>query len=356
MSFQYDVIVCHNTPLDVVKHCSQYDKTQFLVFGGQDVNCDAIQRLSNTRYFPISEFYLVLGRHQGEISSVIYFPVGGFENTEHEFMRKPVIRVKRYYQLIDYATQNSIPQFYFDKDRILPFPKFDTLTMHYNAHEGKRGFILGNGPSLANFPVYALKNEITFGANRVYLGFKDWGFAVTYHACLDRIQFEEHLQEWLENVPEECTKLWAFDYFGYFAPKKSLPLNFNYAFSAAPRFAGGPEEVFMGHSSVYLLLQVAYAMGCNPIYLVGVDTNYEISTEEQRRGFWTSNESQFHFHKDYCDQGDRKFALPNLELAFQSYAYARQFLDRRGVKVINLNPDSKVRDFEFQDYREILSQ
>src|SRR6187551_16933 len=47
-------------------------------------------------------------------------------------------------------------------------------------HKGKRAFIIGNGPSLKQTDLSKLKNEITFGMNRVYLAFPDWGFSTTY--------------------------------------------------------------------------------------------------------------------------------------------------------------------------------
>ncbi|HLA08385.1 MAG TPA: hypothetical protein VJ022_13130, partial [Anaerolineales bacterium] len=47
-------------------------------------------------------------------------------------------------------------------------------------HKGKRAFVIGNGPSLKQTDLSKLKNEITFGMNRIYLAFPDWGFTTTY--------------------------------------------------------------------------------------------------------------------------------------------------------------------------------
>ena len=38
-------------------------------------------------------------------------------------------------------------------------------------HKGRRAFIIGNGPSLKQTDLSKLKNEITFGMNRIYLLF-----------------------------------------------------------------------------------------------------------------------------------------------------------------------------------------
>ena len=45
-------------------------------------------------------------------------------------------------------------------------------------HRGKRGFIIGNGPSLKNTDLTKLEDEFTFGMNRIYLLFPELGFPV----------------------------------------------------------------------------------------------------------------------------------------------------------------------------------
>ncbi|MBP8164981.1 MAG: hypothetical protein KAX86_06040, partial [Anaerolineales bacterium] len=43
-------------------------------------------------------------------------------------------------------------------------------------HKGKRAFVIGNGPSLKQTDLSKLKNEITFGMNRIYVIFPELGF------------------------------------------------------------------------------------------------------------------------------------------------------------------------------------
>ena len=45
-----------------------------------------------------------------------------------------------------------------------------------DSHQGQRCFIMGNGPSLAKTDLSKLKNEFTFGMNRIYLAFPQMGF------------------------------------------------------------------------------------------------------------------------------------------------------------------------------------
>ncbi len=47
-------------------------------------------------------------------------------------------------------------------------------------YRGERCFIIGNGPSLRETDTSKLKDEFTFGMNRIYLAFEDWGFETSF--------------------------------------------------------------------------------------------------------------------------------------------------------------------------------
>src|SRR3990170_3289750 len=58
-------------------------------------------------------------------------------------------------------------------------------------HKGKRAFVIGNGPSLKQTDLSKLKNEITFGMNRIYLAFPYWGFTTTYFCSINDLVIEQ---------------------------------------------------------------------------------------------------------------------------------------------------------------------
>jgi len=79
-------------------------------------------------------------------------------------------------------------------------------------HKGKRAWIVGNGPSLKQLDMSLLKSEVTFGSNRVYLGFEDWGFATTYWCIVDSLQLEKYTREWELNIPDPCLKFFPLNF------------------------------------------------------------------------------------------------------------------------------------------------
>ena len=64
-----------------------------------------------------------------------------------------------------------------------------------NIHRGERCFIIGNGPSLKNTDLAKLKDEYTFGMNRIYLMFPELGFTTTYFASINDLVVEQCAEE-----------------------------------------------------------------------------------------------------------------------------------------------------------------
>lgn len=61
----------------------------------------------------------------------------------------------------------------------------ERLDIYHNIHNGKRCFVIGNGPSFDEKAANLLKNEITIGCNAIGSAFKMWGFIPTYHCFGD---------------------------------------------------------------------------------------------------------------------------------------------------------------------------
>jgi hypothetical protein len=66
-----------------------------------------------------------------------------------------------------------------------------------NIHKGKRAFIIGNGPSLKQTDLSKLKNEITFGMNRIYLAFPEFGFSTSYLCVTNDLVIEQFVNDFL---------------------------------------------------------------------------------------------------------------------------------------------------------------
>lgn len=153
-----------------------------------------------------------------------------------------------------------------------------------NKHVGRRGFVIGGGPSCKVLKDYDLADEIVVGANHAniiapadYLVSVDSGFVRSFR------------EDWLQ-IP--CVKV----------TRKIFQTERKYIGDPNAIYTDGKEtrdsfpihiqHVSINGSSGLLALRVACLLGLNPIYLVGIDC--------------TTVEKQSHFHTRY------KFPLSEL--------------------------------------------
>jgi len=240
-------------------------------------------------------------------------------------------------------------------------------------HKGKRAWIVGNGPSLKQLDMSLLKSEVTFGSNRVYLGFEGWGFATTYWCIVDSLQFEKYTREWELNIPDSCLKFFPFEYLNLFHIKNGCPVNFyppghpenrwnfnnpykQIELSKPHGFSITPDIVYLGHTVTYAMLQIAVIMGCDPIFLIGCDHNYKISLKDKLRGLWQDARSSNHFHEAYCfgNDGQRKFHLPEPVKSEAAFDYSNTWAKANGRTIMNATPGSRLKSFPMITYTEAL--
>jgi hypothetical protein len=231
-------------------------------------------------------------------------------------------------------------------------------------HKGKRCFVVGNGPSLNQIDMSLLKDEITFGSNRCYLGFEKWGIDFNYWACVDRLQMEEYALEYADNLPREMVKFFPFEYVSLWQPANACPMNFDYEWRPPYRFSASPDVVYLGFTVTQALLQLAACMGCNPIYLIGVDHRYNLSKNGAPRTLgrlnakiWVADDASkpTHFTNDYTSGGKPMlFVTPKPEKAEACFAEANKWALGNDVQILNATPNSALDVFPKIDFNAIF--
>ena len=148
------------------------------------------------------------------------------------------------------------------------------LAAFRDRHQGERCFIIGNGPSLKQTDLSLLRNEISFGMNRIYLMFEELGFPTNYFFAINTLVIEQCASEIRAlTMPKFLTwrsRRWMSGDAG------TIFMDTDYR---------GPElfstdltgRVFEGGTVTYVALQAAYWMGFQEVILVGVDHRYSTS-------------------------------------------------------------------------------
>ena len=69
------------------------------------------------------------------------------------------------------------------------------LNLLKDAHKGERCFLIGNGPSLKHTDLSLLKNEFSFGFNRIFLAAEELNFTPSCLVSINDLVIEQSAQE-----------------------------------------------------------------------------------------------------------------------------------------------------------------
>jgi hypothetical protein len=217
-----------------------------------------------------------------------------------------------------------------------------------NSFSGNRCFIMGNGPSLLNCDLTLLKNEVTIASNAQYLIWDQMGFVPTFLSVEDRLVAEDRRHEL--NAIRTTTKLFPIDlsqFLGY--DSNTIYLNFIRDYKPFPQFSDDfAKRVYWGGTVSMLNLQLAYFLGCNPIYLIGFDHSYKVPSKIKGCVITSEHDDENHIHPDYFGKGYR-WHDPNVARMEQAYQ-ERRFLESRNVTVINATVGGQLEVFKRVEY------
>lgn len=218
--------------------------------------------------------------------------------------------------------------------------------------KGQRAFIIGNGPSLNQTDLSKLKDEFTFGLNRIYLMFPKLGFQTSCLVSVNDLVIEQCLAEIMAlTIPTYLS--WRSHRF--FAPSTStaaLPV-FLYTTYESPKFAlDARGRLWEGATVTNVALQLAYHMGFKQVTLIGVDHNFASKGQANKEVVSTGDDPN-HFSGAYFGKGFR-WQLPDLDTSEVGYRLARTAYEKDGREVVDATVGGKLTVFRKVDYNSLF--
>jgi len=222
------------------------------------------------------------------------------------------------------------------------------ISRFHNLHQGSRCFILGNGPSLTHTDLDLIKDEFTFGMNRIYLLFPEMGFETSYYVSINTLVLEQCRTEIAAlGMPRFIT--WRGR--RWFGGKGIYFLDTDY--TAPPTFSQDVRgRVFEGSTVTYIALQLAYFMGFDEVILIGVDHSFS-SKGRPNETVVSEGDDPNHFSSEYFGKGF-KWQLPDLEASEHAYRMAKQAYEGAGRRVLDATIGGKLNVFEKVDYQSLF--
>jgi hypothetical protein len=214
----------------------------------------------------------------------------------------------------------------------------------------RRCFILGNGPSLRKTNLTLLRDEVTFGLNRIYLLFPELGFTTTYLLSINPLVIEQCASEILAQ-PTRKFLPWPM--------RRVLPkpfpedLIFIQPEAFWPRFGRDARGLLWNGATVtYVAMQLAYHMGFREVILIGVDHSF-VTQGRPHQTIVSQGDDPNHFSPDYFGKGF-EWQLPDLQTSERAYRLAKQVFEADGRSILDATVGGKLTVFPKVEYESLF--
>ena len=218
-----------------------------------------------------------------------------------------------------------------------------------NRYRGERCVIIGNGPSLKDMDLSPLRDEYTFGLNRIYLLYERMGFSTNFFVSVNRYVLEQCADE-IRGVPGMKFISWQ--------ARQHIPLDEDVTYlrsTIGPRFCIDlpSQGVWEGATVTYVAMQLAYYLGFQQVILIGVDHSFA-SKGPAHQLVTSTGDDPNHFDPSYFGAGFR-WQLPDLDQSEVAYRLAKLQFERAGREIVDATVGGKLGVFPKVGYDSIFS-
>ena len=223
-----------------------------------------------------------------------------------------------------------------------------------NIHCGERCFIIGNGPSLKASDLDKIKNEVSFGANRIYKIFDKTDWRPTYY-CSQDYKLIKHIKNDIPKMIHGIKLIFLNDYLVNPDIEGAYYAKLIFVEDKKPGFSNDISKFVYNSSTVtYTAIQTAIYMGFKEIILLGVDNNYSI-TRNSDGTIVRQNVSNYFASDD--KQADKIMgSMPRVDNCTLAYEVAKEYADAHGIKIYNATRGGKLEVFERVDFDSLFDK
>jgi len=236
---------------------------------------------------------------------------------------------------------------------------YSRLARFKDIHSGRRGFIIGNGPSLKDSDLDMLTEEITFAANKIYLLFDQTSFRPTYYAAVDLIFLENFHTTVAELDTVKFVPKWADRWLqptaaNFFFQERGLPKDEGFDPTFSYDICQG---IYGGYTVSFTSIQIAFFMGIRELYLLGMDHTYEVPKNRGCHPLYGEVllcEGEInHFAPNYRVAGE-PWSIPRPDYQEEAFSLAREVFRSHGGRIVNVTRGGQLEVFPRLSLEEVL--
>jgi hypothetical protein len=224
-----------------------------------------------------------------------------------------------------------------------------------DSHRGERCFIIGNGPSLRETDVSRLKDEYTFGMNRIYLAFENWGFETSFLVSVNDLVIEQCVDDFLRLKMPRFFSWHSRRFFTKLAMSASQSPIFLHTTYTGPKFSpDARSRIWEGATVTNVCLQLAFHMGFKQAILIGVDHSFAAKGKPNMTVV-SDGDDESHFDPRYFGKGFR-WQLPDLDTSEQGYWMVRKAFEAAGRSVVDATIGGQLKVFPKASYDSLFKE
>ncbi len=227
----------------------------------------------------------------------------------------------------------------------------DQLSSFQNVHSGERCFIIGNGPSLKQMNLSVLRDEYSFGLNRIYLLLDHLDFIPPYYVCINELvleQFSDEIQAYDSPKFLNWNRRMLFDNADSDTHFVKIRLALSDGFSKDIR-----KPISSGGTVTFAAMQIAYFMGFQTVVLIGVDHSYSSGGIPNRTVVRSEDQDLDHFHPEYFPKGS-KWQPPDLIRSEVGYELARKVFEANDRVILDATVNGQCTIFDKVDFTDLF--
>jgi len=232
------------------------------------------------------------------------------------------------------------------------------IRKYKNFYEGRRCFIIGNGPSLTVSDLDKIKNagEISIASNSIYNLYDKTEWRPTIYTISDFLEIKHTLKEISALKPE--LKIVAMSAVGrVFNVDNAILLKLIDKDEKEEKVFFSDDIsncIYDGATVTYTSIQCAVYLGFKEIILLGVDHSF--AQERTKDGLKINTGIKNHFENyltDYAKESgsdDEEYFIFPVDFATMAFEKAKEYTDAHGIKIFNATRGGKLEVFERVDF------
>lgn len=218
-------------------------------------------------------------------------------------------------------------------------------------YQGRRCFLIGNGPSLRPEDLTTLHQagEITFAFNRVFNIFDQTPWRPTFYISQDEKMLGGCVDV-VNSLKDMETKFIPIQLKWWHGIDIDQACHFNIVHQEVDdpeQFSFGDDisrGIYNASTGMYTAVQLAAYMGFTEIYLIGVDHHFRVSQNNQGQ-IVVDNTVKDYFTEQYNADKENLY-IPNTEKSTLTYVAMKRHCEQRGIRVFNATRGGKLEVFQ----------